>query len=221
MSLEENKVDQEGHPQQARFAGGAGSLWKDHRKGVSGGAALLLEAGPDLPDLRCVWVVILPPDHFLRVRIMEVERHVDQALAAAAVASHTGAPTAGLRLQQVQSVTTLMVRELRHAKAHVAVVLRLGSNWLALRSHRREVGQTAAAWTVDCSVFGVKDKEGWAGQGLVEVHDRCPTRLATSGEIHLEVASARVADSATAARLFQGVHDVWHRHGCLAHLDSL
>ena len=49
---------QEGHPQQARFAGGAGSLWKDHRKGVSGGAALLLEAGPDLPDLRCVWVVI-------------------------------------------------------------------------------------------------------------------------------------------------------------------
>lgn len=40
---------------------------------------------------------------------MEVERHVDQALAAAAVASHTGAPTAGLWLQQVQSVTTLMV----------------------------------------------------------------------------------------------------------------
>jgi len=125
MSFKENKVNQEGHPKEAGLALRAGSRRKDNCKGVGRRATLLLQSSPNLADLWSVGILILPSEDFFTLWIVEVEGHVDQTLATAAVASHTSTAAAGFRLDQVQDFIVLVVGELGHTKAHVTVVARL------------------------------------------------------------------------------------------------
>lgn len=147
VTFKVDKVDQEGETQQAGFACSAGALGEDHGKGVGGGAALLHQTSPNFANLRCVGIIVLASDDFILL-VMEIERNVDQALAAAAITCNAATSATSFGFHHVNLLSILMVGELWHKAMRITMVEGLGVQSLALRRHWRQVWQKAAAWAI-------------------------------------------------------------------------